>query len=270
MTARITWVMADGTPLIARHQTSAGGARADLIIVHGVSEHAGRWEHVADFFAERGYDVHSFDLRGHGTSGGSKLDTSPFSLFVEDLSEVVAAVRTDRPLVIYAHSMGGLIATLYGESDHPQPDVFVLSAPALAADTPVVLEKMASVMSKLAPGLRMSTGLKGEQLSRNPAVGEEYFADPLVYLKGSARFGSALFGAMTTAREGLGDLDGPVLVIHGGDDSIVPPSASAPLAGIDGVERRVFPGLRHEMHNEVEADEVLTFVARWLDDTLGG
>ncbi len=268
MTVRSTFVMQDGTPLVARHRAADTPTVADMIIVHGVSEHAGRWTHVADFFAARGFDVHTFDLRGHGASGGSRLDTSPFRLFIDDLAAVVDAVRTDRPLVIYGHSMGGLITTMYAESIHDQADVYVLSSPALDSGSPAALVTAASVLSRIAPGFRMSTGLEGEQLSRLTSVGEAYFADPLVRRNASARFGSALFGAMEEARDHLDALHRPVRVVHGGDDTSVPPSASAPLAAIDGVERRVFPGLRHEMHNEPEAEDVLGFIAGWLDDTL--
>ena len=49
----------------------------------------------------------------------------------------------------------------------------------------------------------------------------------------------------------------------------MPPHASAPLAALDNVERKVFAGLRHETHNEPEQEEVLAFVAKWLDGQLG-
>ena len=176
----------------------------------------------------------------------------------------------DLPLVIYGHSMGGLIVTLYAESDHPQPDSYVLSAPALGADVSPPLRMAAAVLSRAAPGLRMGTGLKGEQLSRDAAVGDAYFADPLVSLKGTARFGNELFEAMTCAAANLDAIGVPTLVIHGGDDSIVPVGVSAPLAAVPGVERRVWPGLRHEMHNEPEQAEILAFVGAWLDDRLDG
>src|SRR5680860_729574 len=115
MTIRSTFIMQDGTPLVARHRAAEITPFADMLIVHGVSEHAGRWTHVADFFAARGFEVHSFDLRGHGASGGSRLDVSPFDLFIDDLAAVVAAVRSHSPLVIYGHSMGRLLSTIYAE-----------------------------------------------------------------------------------------------------------------------------------------------------------
>ena len=130
------------------------------------------------------------------------------------------------------------------------------------------LRAAARVFGKLAPRLRMKSSVKGEQLSRDDTVGEAYFADPLVHLSPTARFGWALLDAMTTARRDVSGITTPTLAIHGADDSLVPPSASASLAGVPGVERKLFPGLRHELHNEPEQREVLEFVARWIEDRL--
>jgi alpha-beta hydrolase superfamily lysophospholipase len=255
----------DGLSLLTRHWGTRD-ARAAMLIVHGVSEHVGRWTHVADFFVDRGYEVHAYDHRGHGASSGDRIHVDDFNHYVDDLALVVERVRSELPLVIYGHSMGGLIAAAYAESDHPQPAVYVLSAPALAAEVPAALRAMAKYAGRILPGLRLQAPTKGEQLSRDPAVGEAYFADPLVDLKGTARFGAELFEAMDRTTANVHDISVPALVIHGGDDTLVPPAASAPLAAVDGIDRRVFPGLRHEMHNEPEAKEVLDFVASWLDD----
>ncbi len=260
-------VTPDGLMLATRRwEVAAPGAT--LLIVHGVSEHFGRWTHVAEFFAARGFEVRAYDHRGHGRSSGDRIHVDHFEDYVNDLRLMVDEARDDLPLVMYGHSMGGLIATRYAESDHPQPDLLVLSAPALDANAPGPLKLAAKLVSKVLPGLRLAAPTKGEQLSRDPAIGEAYFADPLVDLKGTARFGAEFLEAMERSRAALGKVRVPTLVIHGGDDTLVPPAASAPLAAIAGVDRRVFPGLRHEMHNEPEQLEVLEYVAAWLDGQL--
>lgn len=242
-------------------------ADVTVLIVHGVSEHIGRYVHVARFFTARGYDVHGYDHRGHGRSGGPRLDVEHFERFVEDLELVVERVRhPEHPLVIYGHSMGGLISTLYAESDRPQPDAYVLSAPALDAAVPAVLRIAAAVLSKIAPTVRAKSGIKGDQLSRDPAVGKAYFADPLVELKSTARLGAAILGSMKVATAAIARIRVQTLVIHGTDDTLVPPSASAPLAAAAGVDRKLFPGLRHELHNEPESEDVLGYVAQWIDE----
>ena len=244
--------------------------RATILIVHGASEHIGRWGHVAEFFNARGYEMFGYDHRGHGGSGGDRIHVEHFDDYVEDLAEVVAHLRSDRPLVMYAHSMGGLVATSYAESAHSQPDLLVLSAPALDAAAPGALKVAAKLISKVAPGLRLKAPTQGDQLSRDPKVGEAFAADPLVYLHGTTRWGAEFLSAMDRCRADIGSIRVPTLVIHGGDDTLIPTAASAPLAAADSVERRVFPGLRHEMHNEPEANEVLDFVAGWMEGRLTG
>jgi alpha-beta hydrolase superfamily lysophospholipase len=73
---------------------------------------------------------------------------------------------------------------------------------------------------------------------------------------------------MATISGDLGRVSVPTLVFHGAEDELVPPHASAPLAAVAGVERKLFPGLRHETHNEPEQAEVLGFVTNWLDAQL--
>jgi len=252
----------DGTTLLTRRWDCAE-PRGNVLIVHGLGEHSGRYEHVGAFLVDRGYAVRAFDLRGHGASGGPRVDLESFSQYLDDLEQMVGAVA--EPLIIYGHSMGGLIATSYAVSSRPQPAAYVLSAPALQAATPRLLQLIAKGLSRFAPKVHLPTSVKGDQLSRDPAVGAAYFADPLVNTKATARFAPIVFAEMGRIATLLPTISRPVLVIHGAQDELVPPAASAPLAGVAGVDRKLFPGLRHECHNEPEQDEVLGFVADWLD-----
>jgi alpha-beta hydrolase superfamily lysophospholipase len=126
----------------------------------------------------------------------------------------------------------------------------------------------AKALGRFAPKLAMATAVEKAHLSRDPEVGEAYVNDPLVYLKGTTRFGRLLFAAMDSAREATSRITTPTLVVHGAEDELVPPRASATLARLASVERRVFPGLRHEMHNEPESTEVLGFISRWMKERL--
>ncbi|MEA2001287.1 MAG: alpha/beta hydrolase [Actinomycetota bacterium] len=257
----------DGLTLLTR-RWECEDPQARILLVHGLGEHSGRYEHVGDFLAERRFELFAFDLRGHGASEGIRVDVETFDDYLEDLELVFGEMPSDLPTVIYGHSMGGLIATSYAVSDRPQPSLYVLSAPALDADVPAALKTTAKVLARLRPGMRLPNSIKAEQLSRDPSVGEKYFADPLVMTKGTARFGSALMGQMATIGDELGRLSVPTLVFHGAEDELVPPHASAPLAAVEGVERKLFPGLRHETHNEPEQAEVLGFMAQWLEGQL--
>ncbi len=265
-----TFTTGDGLSLYTRTWEPEGEPLRALLIVHGLGEHVGRWEHVAEFFAGRGYAVAAFDLRGHGRSEGTRGHVESISDYLNDVEGIVGSglVRTDLPWVLYGHSLGGLISALYLGEERPHPDAAVLSAPALDADVPGALRAAAQVLGRIVPKLALANSIKGEQLSRDEAVGEAYFADPLVNTKVTTRLGLEMFAAQDRSAEVVARIHTPTLVIHGGDDSLVPPSASAPLAALDSVDRKVYPGLRHEMHNEPEQDQVLSEVASWLDSTL--
>lgn len=268
MTSTTAQMMADdGLGLLVRRWERAQ-PRARMLIVHGLGEHSGRWEHVGDFFANREIDVTAFDLRGHGASGGDRVDINSFDEYLDDVEVVFDEIPNDVPRIIYGHSMGGVIAASYGISRRTQPNLFILSAPALHAAVPAPVRLAAKVISRVRPGFRMENSIKGEQLSRDTKVGEKYFADALVNTKATARFGALFLAQMEYLQENYQGLRQPTLVVHGAADPLVPPQASAPLAGLANVERKLFPGLRHEIHNEPEQDEVLGFIAHWLDDHL--
>ena len=265
-----TYTTKDGLALYTRTWIPDEEPQRGLLIVHGLGEHCGRWDHVARFFADRGYAVAAFDLRGHGQSEGTRAYADSFNDFVDDVQGIVESglVRTDIPWVLYGHSLGGLVCTYYLSEDRPQPDAGILSAPALGADVPGALRLAAQLLGRVTPKLAMANSIDGEQLSRDEAVGEAYFADPLVYTKATTRLGMEMFAAQDGSHEVIGEIDTPTLVIHGSEDPLVPPAASAPLASVDSVERKVYPGLRHEMHNEPEQVQVLSEIAAWLDATL--
>lgn len=254
----------DGVVLFTRHWEQPDPI-GSLLIVHGAADHSGRWEHVGEFFAAAGFDTHGYDMRGHGRSGGHPMFVEHFDEFADDLEVMVRRVRADgRPLAIYAHSLGGLVALSYATSDRPQPDRYVLSAPALGSTTPKVLRAVAFVFGGLLPKLTAPTVFKKEQLSRDPSVGDAYAEDPHTHSTSSLRLGKEAFRAMAETKKRLDRLRRPTLVIHGADDDLVPPAISAPLAALSVVRRKVFAGLRHELHNEPEGDEVLAYVADWL------
>lgn len=239
--------------------------KARIVLVHGLAEHVGRYDHVGQWFAARGYPVFGTDLPGFGTSPGPKGYVERFDAFLDSVEGSLAEAGDDLPTVLYGHSLGGLIATSYVLSDRPAPGRLVLSAPGIAYSGPAWQKPVARLLSRFAPSLEMPNGLKGEQLSTDPTVGEAYFADPLVLTKTSIRLAAESFAEMDAVGPRLAELPVPTYVLHGSDDPVVPPQGSAPLAAVPGVTRRLWPGLRHECHNEPNWEEVLDDVLGWLD-----
>jgi len=265
-----TFSTGDGMELFTR-TWSADSPRYELLLVHGLGEHSGRWTEPMSHLVGRGANVFTYDLRGHGRSGGNRIALDSFHQFYGDISEMAEATAavSGRPWVLYGHSLGGLQSAGYLMANTaPQPNLAVLSAPAMTADVPVALRVAAAIFGRVAPGLRVANSIKGEQLSKDPTVGEKYFADELVEVKATARFGKAVFDEQARLSSSLDTITTPTLVVHGADDPLVPPSASAGLAQSEGVERRLYPTLRHEIHNEAEGPEVMGDIADWIESKL--
>jgi acylglycerol lipase len=274
---------ADGTELLVRawpnDEVEAGGAWAgtpwaSVLIVHGLGEHSGRYEHVGDQLTAAGLEVWAYDHRGMGGSGGRRGDVERWSLYHDDLAERLAEVRagaSGQPVVVYSHSLGSLISAGYLLTGRPKPDLAVLSAPALDSALPGWKKQLASALSRVSPTISIPNGINGEALSRDPSVAARTVDDPFCVKTSTARFGALALAEQERVRRAAPRGFGiPALVLHGEDDRLVPVSASEVLATAPGVERRTFPNLRHEIHNEPEGPEIIEAIVAWLRQRTAG
>ncbi len=244
--------------LFYRFWPPAGAARGGFLLVHGLGEHSGRYRHVGEFLAARGLSVLAYDHRGHGRSQGRRGWVERFADFLDDLEcvhEQFASHLGELPLVLFGHSMGGLIVTAYLLERKRRPQLLVLSGPA--------------IVPLLDPSDRT---IDPTRLSKDPAVWREYLEDPLVLRE---RVTDELFERLA---EGLallpgraGEIDVPCLLIHGAADPLC--SAEGARAYVEGfgtgdITVRLYPDGRHEMLNETNKDEVLADLWNWLDQRL--
>ena len=269
---------ADGTDILVRHWPAGGAEAGDawagrpwasVLLVHGMGEHSGRYEHVGDRMAAAGLDVHAYDQRGNGGSGGLRGHVDSWSEYHDDLEERVRAVRTvaaGRPMALYGHSLGGLVVLGYLLTERPEPDLVVLSSPGLDSTLASWKKALAPTLGRIMPTLAIPNGIDGSTLSRDPAVAAKVGADPLAGKRSSARFGAEALAEQARVRRDYRGLTLPTLVLHGLDDGLVPAEASAILASLPNVERRTYPGLRHELHNEPEGPDVIDEIIAWIRD----
>jgi len=263
-----TGVTRDGLTQLRRYWP-ADNARAAVLIVHGIAEHCGRYEHVARQLNANGISVVGYDQRGHGASGGRRGHVDHMSQMHDDVEDQLAAIRElGLPTALLGHSMGGLIVASYCLTDRPKPDAVVLSAPALSIDAKKAVQGPLLAISKLTTKPSMKLGLALEDLSSDPLVGETYAADPLVGDKASL----GLLGAMVeTTRSVAANLDSwslDTLVIHGAEDKLVLPTASEPIGQQVQVKRTLYANGRHELFNEPWGPSVVDDVVAWLDTAL--
>lgn len=238
-----------------------GQPTARIVLIHGLAEHSGRYERTAGLLADAGFEISAPDLFGFGMSGGRRGDIEEWSDYWDQIERLISS--SDAPLVLMGHSMGGLISAGYVLSGRPQPQCAVLSAPAFGGGA-WWQKAMAPLLAKIAPKAMIPNNLDGSQLSRDPAVGETYFSDPLVFTKTSARLGAALFAAQARVAAMTADWRVPTLLLHGGADTIVPPASTVGFGELGSVERRLYPKLRHEVYNEPEGPDLVGEVIDWI------
>lgn len=269
--ARVDHIAArDGTYLLTRHWPVASGEPwATMLLVHGLAEHSGRYEHVGVQLADAGIDAHAYDQRGFGASGGPRASVDRWSQLHDDLEERLVALRSiapTRPLVLYGHSLGGLVSLGYVLDGRARPDLLVLSAPAIGASIPLWQRTLVGTLRRVAPGLLLSNRLDTNVLSSDQEVRARYLADPLNQHKSTVRFAHAAFGEQRRVARALDRLSMPTLVVHGALDRLVPTHTSAVLEGRTGVTRRVYPDTRHELHNEPVARQEVDDIVAWVRD----
>ena len=262
----------DGLELRTLRWAADGDLRAHLLLIHGIAEHAGRHAHVATRFAKEGIETHAFDLRGFGASTGRRAHLDRWSQYHDDVEDQLAAVRAvagGLPVVLFGHSMGGLIALGYVLADPPRPapDLLVLSAPAIGANVALWKRSLADVLGRIAPRVEIANDLPPGGLSHDPQIELAYRSDPLNYHSTTTRLGMELFHEQARVSSRLGEISTlpvPTYVLHGSDDEVVPASFSASLEGRENVTRHIYASLRHEMHNEPEAEAVIGDTLAWI------
>jgi alpha-beta hydrolase superfamily lysophospholipase len=263
----------DGLSLYEQSWLPVGEPRATVVVVHGVTEHSGRYARLANDLNDRGYAVHAMDLRGHGRSAGERILVRRFDEHLDDVElflERAATRQPDKPLFLFGHSMGGAIAGLFAATRQPHVRGVILSAPAVVVGGGVfpLLRQIAGLVSAVWPTLRlvhMGCGF----ISRDPAAVESFRNDPLVFHGGfPVRTGAEILRAATRLQTEAKHLTLPLLVLHGTGDKVTDVRGSRLLvarAGSPDKTLRLYPGLYHELLSEPERAQVLADLLAWLD-----
>ncbi|MGP9707453.1 alpha/beta fold hydrolase [Brachybacterium sp. AOP24-D1-21] len=256
--------------LVGHGGTLAGRAwtrpapRRVAVLSHGYGEHTGRYDWVAAQLQAAGAAVYAADHLGHGRSDGQRVLISDYAPVVDDLDLVVqhaASQHPGMPVVLIGHSMGGMIAARYTQLHSDSLAATVLSGP--------VLGSWATVDELLALDEIPSTPIDPGTLSRDPAVGEAYVADPLVWHGDFARPTlEGLQQAMATIDEVGSVGEHPLLYLHGEADRLVPlPASWEGLNSLRGPQTfvKTYPGAQHEIFHETNRDEVIADVIGFME-----
>lgn len=246
--------------------------RGVVIVVHGLGEHAGRYERVAEHLNAWGFAVRGYDQCGHGESGGARGSLPTDTRLLDDLADIIDSTRArmikGTPLILLGHSMGGLVVGRFVSLGIRPVSALIMSSPALDAGMNLFQKFLVALLPKLSPNLRVGNGVKPQFISHDPEVVAAYKADPMVHDRISARLARFIAdaGPQTLARAAHWKV--PTLLMYAGDDRLLNPDgsrrfAAAAPAGV--VTAKCFDGLYHEIFNELDAAPVFAELKRWLD-----
>lgn len=295
-----TLVDSDGIEVFCRRWLPSGTARAIVVVVHGASEHSGRYARVAEVCRAEGCAVYALDLRGHGRTAGStgpgRIGPRGMHGVVDDVEALVRRARAEVgncPLVLLGHSMGSVVVQAYVAQHGDRVDGYVLSGTSGPREGTVDFRDglRQAIDAGLADEPFDVAGGAGDSfetgrttydwLSRDEDEVDKYIADPL------CGDGYALtYGYVAAVLETIADVMEPdgikriptrtaVLLLAGDADPV-----SAGAAQVRELERRLrdggldvtaryYAGARHEVLNETNRDEVHADLLAWLATVVG-
>jgi alpha-beta hydrolase superfamily lysophospholipase len=290
--------------LYVRHAT--GPARAVVQVNHGLAEHAARYARFADFLAARGFCIYAHDHRGHGRT---RAPDAPPGRFASDngvekvladvgaVHDLIAAENPGMPVILFGHSMGGLIGLnfLLRHSGRVRAAAiwnanFSAGLAGRAALALLAWERFrlgSDVPSRLLPKLTFRAwgrAVPGHRtpfdwLSRDAAEVEKYSADPLCGWDASVSMWRDVFGFIFAGADDRNfsamRRDLPLLLVGGEQDpatdggkAVSHLAARMRRMGFSNLFSRIYADTRHEPLNELNRDAVIADFAAWLDGVL--
>lgn len=295
-----------GATLNLYTRLAEGDAKAVVQINHGLAEHAARYGRFAEFLAGRGFHVYAHDHRGHG--GTTAPDAPPRSfgsgsgadMVIADVNAVhneIASRHPGLPVIVFGHSMGGLIALGF-VLKHPGRAAaaaiwnanFSGGVAGRAAQAILAWERFrlgSDVPSRALPKLTFQSWAKQvperrtefDWLSRDAVEVDKYIADPLCGWDASVGMWQAVFRlAFLGADDRSFDAvrrDLPFKVVGGEKD----PATSGGKAiedlarrmrrmGFSNLVSTVYAETRHESLNELNRNVIMEDFAAWAESAV--
>lgn len=249
-----------GAKVVGYHWAPENANRV-VVLVHGIGEHAGRYNRMAEYFAHDGIALISMDLRGHGKTDGTRGHAAPRSAMLADIDaliEYAQAAYPGLPLILYGHSMGGNLVLDYRRRGGRcgEPDGYVISAPwvKLVKDFPAPVVSLIRFAAKFLPKARVSSSCD-EGILGNPDTVRPYHDDPLVhgsitllcaaecYTIGQKLYDGTLHGSDAGTKK-------PTLLMHGSADRLCDVNGSRKIAKMEpDITYVEWDGYFHEIHN---------------------
>ncbi|HWT75252.1 MAG TPA: alpha/beta fold hydrolase [Mobilitalea sp.] len=290
----------DGYITKLTYYVSPNKPKASILILHGMAEHQKRYQSYANYLVNCGYDVYSYDHRGHGND--TKLSDlgffSPengYQLIIADVISVCAYIEQNNrssKFFLLGHSMGSILARnviqTYDRfngvilSGTPHPPKFMTSFGLFIAS---FIKKfkgpkhISPFLSNLMCGNKKYTSLSTrtayDWLSRSNSIVGAYIHDPYCGFTCTASFYHDFLKLIQNATKKkqirLTRKDLPIYIISGEKDPVGNYGKDVnkflsllKKCEFSNVSLKLYPECRHELLNELNNEEVYTDIQQWI------
>jgi alpha-beta hydrolase superfamily lysophospholipase len=261
----------DGLKLHGRKWAPESTPGAMVCLVHGLGEHCGRYDHVAEALNGAGFALMAFDLRGHGLSEGKRGHAKSYTVIMDDIFQLVETAKEQYPGVpvfLYGHSLGGNLVIHYALRRLPTLTGIIATSPLFrpAVKPPAWKIRLLQAMYSVWPSLTVSNGLETAALTRDVEVQHTHDEDPLIHDRVSARLAMDMLKNGRWNMAHAADLPCPMLLMHGKADRITSARASHEFALTvgDSCALKLWSACYHELHNEPGKEDVFAFALDWM------
>ena len=283
------WIVGSGTKqLLCSYDyipedgaSSSASSRCLVVFLHGIGEHAMRYDSLFTRLTDAGCVVTTYDAVGHGASEGLPGYFEAFEDVVEDARGFCEAKRAEHatrgPLVLCGQSFGGLVAATVCVNDAQKGDKrlvdgLVLTAASIDVKWNAILRAqaaMGALLAKSAPRARLVPAVRLEDMSDDAATLDSYATDPYVQL-GPVRCRTAyeILRGFRALRARYRELSCPLLVLHGSDDACADKTASRRLVlEASSMDKQYveLPGMHHLILQEPGSKDVLNRIVDFVD-----
>lgn len=252
--------------------------KAVVCLIHGIGEHAGRYENVAKTFNDSGIVLIGMDLRGHGRSPGKRGHIDERSIVREDVDNLITYAKNkypQSPIIIYGHSLGGNIALDYrlrGKLSD-QAIAYLITSPwvKLVRPIPDALLTVVGGLSKIMPQATIGQSIENKMLGNLELIEQEEDSDlrhqKISFLTATEGFGIAKELVSGSIKDEYGGGKKPMLLMHGDNDPICDVEGSRAIAKLydEICQYEEWEDYLHELHNGTNDKSHIPPIKRMAD-----
>ena len=243
----------------------------NILLIHGLGEHSGRYKEFAEFFIKNGIGVYALDLQGHGKSDGKRGHIKSFEEYLESVESSLIFIRKkflETPIILFGHSLGGLIGLNFLiERESKEIESAVISSPWIetAIKIPEYLILLQKVLKRIFPSLRLNNRLISNHLSKNKDVVSKYDKDELVHNKISLNLYSEVMKSIDNVKEKASRIKAKTFLYHGMSDRIISSKGTIEISKLlKSHKLKLYDNVYHEPHNDLEKEEIYQDILEFI------